>query len=43
MKTIHKFNGSWGWFIFWLILLMPVGIVYFFINWKEVKGRHGQD
>ena len=27
-----EFIGKWRWLIFWLILFLPIGIVYFALN-----------
>ncbi len=38
-KDNHKrrFTGSWGWIIFWIFVFWPIAIVYFFLNYKEMR------
>ena len=38
-----EFIGKWKWLIFWLILFLPIGIVYFALNTLLVEEEMDAD
>ena len=32
-----EFLGKWRWLVFWLIVFLPIGIVYFVLNTISVQ------
>lgn len=35
--VVQKFNGSKFWLWFWIILALPIGVVYYFVKREPVR------